>query len=264
VRTGTRLDPILAAVRSRLEERRGLATTNDLRRELDPDPGARERFVEALRTPGLAFIAECKRRSPSAGRLTAEGDLAARASAYARGGASALSVLTEEDHFQGSAADLQRVAASGLPRLRKDFLLDEWMVLESVQMGAEAVLLLAVCVPDPQLAELCAVAHEVGLAVLLEVHNEDELERALAADPDCIGVNARDLKTFHVDLATVERLLPLVPEGVVRVAESGLQTTADIARVRAAGADAALIGEALMRAPDPAARLREWKAALGG
>lgn len=260
--TGTRLDPILASVHARAARRRREKSVADLRRELRTDDARRARFTGALSGAGLAIVAECKRRSPSAGALSGEADLAARAAAYAAGGAAALSVLTEEEHFSGAPEDLAAVAGAGLPRLRKDFLLDEGMVLESASMGADAVLLLAVCLPDPLLGELRACAREAGLAVLLEVHDERELERAAAVDPDCIGVNARDLRTFHVDLATVERLLPLVPPGVARVAESGIRGAAELARVRRAGADAALVGEALMRAPAPEATLRAWREAL--
>ncbi len=262
--TGTRLDPILDSVRARAAARRRDQPLDGLRAGLRPDPARGARFRAALAGPELALLAECKRRSPSEGALAGEVDLAPRAAAYAAGGAAALSVLTEEDHFRGRLADLTAVADAGLPRLRKDFLLDEGMVLESLAAGADAVLLLAVCLPDPLLGELRACAAECGLAVLLEVHDEAELERALAVEPDCLGVNARDLRDFRVDLGTVERLLPRVPAGTLRVAESGLAGPADLRRVRAAGADAALVGTALMRAADPAAELRGWRAALAG
>jgi len=264
VRTGTALDPILADVERRAAERRRARSAADLRAEALPDPARRARFVGALSGPGLALIAEHKRRSPSAGALASATDLGARLAAYARGGADALSILTEEDHFGGSLDDLRAAAACGLPRLRKDFVLDEGMVLESLAAGADAVLLIARCLPDPLLGELRALAGELGLAVLLEVHDERELERALAARPDCLGVNARDLATMQVRLETVERLLPLAAGAALRVAESGIRTAADAARVHAAGADAALVGEVLMRAGDPAALLTAWKESCGG
>jgi len=260
--TGTRLDPILASVREHAARRRRERSVADLRAELEPDPERRRRFVSALSRDRLAFIAECKRRSPSAGELSGEVDLLERARAYARGGADAVSVLTERDHFGGSPEDLARVAPAGLPRLRKDFVLDEGMVLESVAMGADAVLLLAVCLEGGLLAELRALARECGLAVLVEVHAADEIERAIATGPDCIGVNARDLTTFEVDLGTVVENLPRIPASCVRVAESGLRTVEDLRRVRAAGADAVLVGEALMRAGTPGETLRAWKEAL--
>lgn len=260
--TGTRLDPILEAVRGRAEERRRLRPLEDLRRNAFPDPARRERFVGALRGEGLDFIAECKRRSPSEGDLVTETDVAERARLYAAGGASALSILTEADHFRGSPEDLEAAATAGIPRLRKDFLLDEGMVRESAEMGADGILLLAVCLPDSRLAEFAHLARELGLATLVEVHDVDELQRGIAAAPDCIGVNARDLRTFEIDLATTEALLPQVPTDFVRVAESGLHTVEDLRRVRSAGADAALVGTALMRAPDPTETLRQWKAEL--
>jgi len=258
--TGTRLDPILRDVAARASER---AAARGGPAVPDPDPARGTRFVRALRGPGLSIIAECKRRSPSAGSLSAEVGLEGRAAAYAEGGASALSILTEQDHFGGAPEDLAAAAGAGLPRLRKDFLLSVDMVVESVAMGADAVLLLAVCLDDARLRDLRDAARDLGLAVLLEVHDEAELERGLAVEPDCLGVNARDLRTFEVDLAVPERLLPRVPGHVVRVAESGIHRPEDARRMLEAGADAALIGEALMRDPDPAAVLAAWRRALG-
>lgn len=260
--TGTRLDPILESVEARAAARRRRQPLEDLRRNAFPDPDRRARFVNALRTEGLSIIAECKRRSPSEGDLVASTDVAERAQLYARGGAAALSILTEADHFRGDPQDLEAAATAGVPRLRKDFLLDEGMVRESAEMGADAILLLAVCLPDTRLAEFTHLARELGLATLLEVHDGDELARGLEAVPDCIGVNARDLRTFEIDLATTEALLPQVPTDFVRVAESGLQSIDDLRRVQSAGADAALIGTALMRSPDPAETLRGWKSGL--
>lgn len=256
------LEPILASVRERAAERRRFRSLADLRSEVRAEPGRGQRFTAALRGDGLSVLAECKRRSPSAGALSGETDLLPRARAYAEGGAAALSVLTEEDHFHGHPLDLARVAEAGLPRLRKDFLLDEAMVLESWEMGADAILLLACVLPDPLLGELRALAREIGLSVLLEVHEEGELERGIAADPDCLGVNARNLRTLEVDLAVVDRLLPQAPPTSVRVAESGVRDLADLKRVRKAGADAVLVGETLMRAEDPRNTLREWRRAL--
>lgn len=259
-----RLEPILRDVRVRLAERRRSVSLAQLRASVRREPARRERFLAALRGPGLALIAECKRRSPSAGTLSGEHDWDARCAAYAGAGADALSILTERDHFGGDLADLSRAAAFGLPRLRKDFVLDESMVLESALFGADAALLLAVALDDAQLADLLAVAREVGLAALVEVHGEDELERALAIGPEIVGVNARDLATFEVDLGAVERLLPRIPPTLIRVAESGIRGADDLARVRAAGADAALVGEALMRARDARALLASWKERVRG
>lgn len=255
----TRLDPILADVRRREAERRRARPLASLRRDCPSRPERGRSFVRALSGTGLGLIAECKRRSPSAGELARVPDVAERAGRYARGGADALSILTEEDHFGGSLADLAAAAEAGLPRLRKDFLLTEGMVLESAAAGADAVLLLAACLSDGELADLRGAARELGLAVLLEVHDERELERALPLEPECLGVNARDLRTFDVDLSAHRRLLPKIPRACLRVAESGMRTAADLARARAAGADAVLVGEALMRASDPETILKKWK-----
>jgi indole-3-glycerol phosphate synthase len=260
----SRLDPILRDVRVRLAERRSQLPLAQLRGMVKRDESRGRRFMGALRTGSLAIIAECKRASPSAGPLSGEIDWRLRATQYARGGAAALSVLTEYDHFHGAPEHLGEVRASGLPLLRKDFVLDESMVLESALWGADAVLLLPVALGGALLAELFAVAQQVGLAALVEVHDDAELERALALEPDLIGVNARDLTTFDVDLATVEHLLPRIPNWITRVAESGLRDERDLKRVRAAGADAALVGEALMRSTDPRALLAHWKAVVRG
>jgi indole-3-glycerol phosphate synthase len=253
-----RLGPIVERVRARLAERRRELPQSQLAASVRPDPRRAERFVAALRAPGLAVIAECKRRSPSAGQLTAETDWTERSKAYARAGAAVISVLTEADHFGGAPQHLDQARAAGLPLLRKDFLLDTSMVLESALWGADAVLLLPCILEPAQLKELFDCACELGLGCLVEVHNEAELELALELNPAVLGVNSRDLATFTTDLAVVERLFPLIPTTSLRVAESGLRDAADVARVRAAGADAVLIGEALMRSQDPETSLRGW------
>lgn len=259
-----RLARIVADVARRAAERRRALPLAELRARTPADPARRHRFVTALRAArgGFALIAECKRRSPSAGVLDDSTPLADRARDYAAGGADALSVLTEVDHFGGAPADLAAVAGSGLPRLRKDFVLDEGMVRESLEFGAEAVLLIAECLPGEQLAELRACASAAGLATLIEAHDARELERAVAAAPDCVGVNARDLRTFVVDPARARALLATLPPRFVRVAESGLRSVADLDAARAAGADAALVGEALMRAARPEILLRGWRTHL--
>lgn len=256
--TGTRLDPILKSVAERAAVRLSESPV------ADPDPARVTRFTQALRGDGLSFIAECKRRSPSVGDFGATQSVADRACLYAEAGASALSILTEQDHFGGSPLDLAEAAAAGIPRLRKDFLLSVDMVVESMGMGADAVLLLAVCLDDAQLADMRAAARDLGLGVLVEVHGEAELERALRVEPDCVGVNARDLTTFEVDLAVPRRLLPSIPSHLVRIAESGIHRLEDALSMGRAGADAVLVGEALMRAEDPGAVLLGWRTALGG
>jgi len=262
MRGGRRLAPILEAVAARAAERRRERSVADLRRELEVDPERGRAFVDALRTPELSFIAECKRKAPSAGELSGEVDLGERVRAYARGGAAALSILTERDHFAGDLADLRAAPEVELPRLRKDFVLDEGMVLESAVAGASALLLIAACLEPARLVELRELAGECGLAVLLEVHEAEELDAAIAARPDAIGVNARDLTTFAIDLARGEALLPRIPAAFLRVAESGLHTLEDLRRARAAGADAVLVGTSLMRSGAPERQLSEWRSAL--
>ena len=259
-----RLAAIVADVRERRAALPGAPGLAQLRAELEADAGRARRFREALRGDSLTYIAECKRRSPSAGALSDEVDLAPRLRAYEEGGASAASILTEEAHFGGSLEDLRAAPEVTLPRLRKDFLLTPEDVLTSQLAGADAILLIARCLEGELLGELRALAGEVGLAVLVEVHEEDELERAIACTPDAVGVNARDLTTFELDLGRVVELLPRVPAGVIRVAESGITGPPDLLRVRDAGADAALVGSALMAQGSPATTLAAWREALDG
>ena len=257
-----RLAPILKAVAERSAKRRLTRSLASLRADLEPDPSRVEAFVQALRRPGLALIAECKRKAPSSGALSAEVQLDERIRQYATGGADVLSILTEQDHFGGTLDDLAAAPEVELPRLRKDFVLDEAMLLEAQLAGAEAVLLIAACLQPTQLAELRDQAREAGIAVLLEVHDEAELELAVPLAPDALGVNARNLTTFEIDLAVSEALLPRVPAHLLRVAESGMHCLDDLKRMQRAGADAALVGTALMKSPDPSATLRSWRAAL--
>ncbi|MFT7667978.1 MAG: indole-3-glycerol phosphate synthase [Planctomycetota bacterium] len=257
-----RLKPIMTAVAQRSAERRKQKSLADLRAELEVDSLRAENFKHSLRTPGLAFIAECKRRAPSTGELSTEVDLDARIRAYKQGGAAALSILTEQDFFSGELADLRAAPEVDLPRLRKDFVIDEGMVLEAQLGGASAVLLIAACLTPTQLRELREVARSIGIATLVEVHNEQELEIALQVDSDALGVNSRNLTTFEIDLDVGLRMLPQIPTDVVRIAESGLNNLKDLRRAMDAGADAALVGTALMRSDDPSALLLSWKEAL--
>ncbi len=248
------LDNILAGVRRRLPFIQALE--GELRAAALSRPPARD-FAAALSAPGLSVIAEFKRASPSRGTLNADMNPAERARQYAAGGAAALSVLTEPEFFLGSGDDLEEArGAADLPALRKDFLLDRAQVWETRAMGADAALFIAALLDDDRLPGLLRVARAAGLAALVEVHDRSEAERALRAGAEIVGVNNRDLGSFEVDLAVSEKLAPLLAEVPVTVAESGVGSPGDAARLAAAGYDALLVGEYLTVAPDPAAALR--------
>lgn len=255
------LSEVVAEVRGRLE-REPLDTPRLLGLALGLPPA--RGFAAALRAaPRPAVIAEVKRASPSAGPI-AEADAAAQARAYAGAGAAAISVLTEPRHFGGSLADLRAVHhAVDLPVLRKDFLLHPAQVVESRVEGADAVLLIAAALPGHELAAMVEAAADVGLDALVEVHTETDLERALEGGAELLGVNARDLETLEVDLDRALALLERVPADRIAVAESGITSRAEVQRAAAAGARAVLVGEALMRAPDPGALLRELAGVAG-
>ena len=215
-------------------------------------------FIGALRKPNLAVIAEMKQRTPSMGVLSEDYRPADLAHAYADGGAAAISVLTHMAGFGGRVEHIRMArAATQLPILRKDFVTDPYEIAESRACGADAVLLIVAALERAQLKDLIALTRSRGIAALVEVHDQAETEAAVDAGAQVIGINHRDLKTFSVDLGLTERLRKLVPKEVVLVAESGIHTAADARRMREAGADAILVGEALMRAGDPAAQIRE-------
>jgi indole-3-glycerol phosphate synthase len=232
-----------------------------LRAALDgaPPPRGFQAALEASITAGKpAVIAEIKKASPSKGLLRRDFDVAAIAASYARHGATCLSVLTDAPHFQGHDDYLKQArAACELPTLRKDFFIDPWQVYESRVLGADAILLIVAALGDAMLADLAALAADLGMDALVEVHDAEQLERALAIGAPLIGVNNRDLRTFHTDLRTTLDLLPQVPADRLLVTESGIATHADVARLRAAGVHGFLIGETFMRAADPGAKLRE-------
>jgi indole-3-glycerol phosphate synthase len=217
------------------------------------------RFREALTDPArLSVISEIKRRSPSKGDLASDLDPVDLARRYASGGAACLSVLTDAEFFGGSADDLRAArGACGLPVLRKDFTISERDVLDARIMGADCLLLIAAAMPHSDLIALHRLATAIGIGVLVEIHDEAELEVALMADATLIGVNQRDLVTFEVDHERAVRMAGLMPRGVVKVAESGVRGRADAAALRAAGYDAVLVGESLVTAADPAAAIAE-------
>ena len=215
-------------------------------------------FIGALRKPNLAVIAEMKQRTPSMGVLSEDYRPADLAHAYADGGAAAISVLTHMAGFGGRVEHIRMArAATQLPILRKDFVTDPYEIAESRACGADAVLLIVAALERAQLKDLIALTRSRAIAALVEVHDQADTVAALEAGAQVIGINHRDLKTFTVDLGLTERLRKLVPKEVVLVAESGIHTAADARRMREAGADAILVGEALMRAGDPAAQIRE-------
>lgn len=250
------LDEIIAARRADLVEAQRTVPLAALRaRPLWAAP--RRGFAAALRGRRPAVIAEVKKASPSKGVIRADFDPVAIARSYAAGGAAAISVLTEERYFQGSPAYLEAIrAAVDLPLLRKDFIVDPYQVAEARAWGADAVLLIVAALDDAALRELQAAALELGLDVLVEAHDADEVARAAAIGATLIGINNRNLRTFVTTLETAERLHGGIPADALAVAESGIETPADVARLRAAGYDVFLIGESLMRQPDPGAALR--------
>jgi indole-3-glycerol phosphate synthase len=250
------LDDIVAGVREDLERRQAEVPEAELRSRLLDVPPARDP-LPAFREPGSSVIAEVKRRSPSKGDLADIADPAALAAAYERGGAAAISVLTEERRFGGSLADLHEVrAAVAVPVLRKDFVVEPYQLLEARAAGADLVLLIVAALPGDALVHLHDVARELGLTALVEVHDEPETERAVDLGAALVGINARNLKTLDVDPATFAKLAPLLPADVVRVAESGIVGPDDVRRHVAEGADVVLVGEALVRDGDPEAAVR--------
>jgi indole-3-glycerol phosphate synthase len=252
------LERIVDSTREDVARRRQAVPLSELERQ-----AARTRedrpFSEALTRPGISVIAEHKRRSPSAGEIRAGATVTEIVEAYERGGAAALSILTEQRHFGGSLDDLQEaLAASALPILRKDFIVDPYQVYESAVAGADAMLLIVAALDDDDLGLLYREAEGLDLDVLVEVHDEAELDRALeVVDADVIGINNRDLVDFSVDVERTYELLSDVPAGKTVVSESGFHTREQLDDLERVGVDAVLIGEALMRAPDVEAASRE-------
>jgi indole-3-glycerol phosphate synthase len=250
------LSDIVAGVRTDLARRQALTSESELRAAL-ADVGPPLDPMPQLRGPGSSVIAEVKRRSPSKGDLAEIADPAALAGQYAAGGAAAISVLTEERRFSGSLDDLRAVrAAVNVPLLRKDFTVEPYQVLEARAAGADLVLLIVAALDDDSMRRLHDLARELGMAVLVEVHDEPETARALDLGAELVGVNARNLKTLEVDPDTFGRLARLVPADRVLVAESGITSPVDVKRYVAEGARAVLVGEALVKDGDPEGAVR--------
>jgi indole-3-glycerol phosphate synthase len=255
------LAAIVASTRTRVRAEAAGCPARELERRI-PAMRPTRGFRDALAAPGLRVIAECKRRSPSRGVLRQAYDPVAIATGYAEAGAAAISVLTEPTFFDGRLQHLASVRdAVDLPLLRKDFVVDDYQIVEARVGGADAVLLIVAALTDAELRRLISEAAGLGLDALVEVHDERELDRAVAAGATMIGVNNRNLKTLAVDVGGAERLAAGMPADVLAVAESGLRTTDDLDRLRALGYAAFLVGERLMTADDPAAALT---ALLGG
>ncbi|HEV7615746.1 MAG TPA: indole-3-glycerol phosphate synthase TrpC [Solirubrobacterales bacterium] len=258
------IEQLIAGARQGVDARRRELPQADLESRLS-SRGEDRPFNEALVRPGLSLIAEFKRRSPSAGEIAADAVVADQVGAYERGGAAALSVLTDEPHFGGSLEDLRTARAScGLPIIRKDFIVDEYQLYEAAVNGADAVLLIVRALDDEALSSLYDAARALDLDCLVEVHNGEELERALEAEVEVIGINNRDLDSGGIDLATTFELMPDVPAGKTVVAESGISGRAELEELERVGVDAVLIGGTLMTAPDPEAKTRELTGADEG
>jgi indole-3-glycerol phosphate synthase len=248
---------VVAARRADAERRRAAGALS-LAREAVAAAGDPRDFEAALGADGTSLIAEIKKASPSAGNIVAHARPSRYAQMYEDAGASALSVLTEPDHFRGSLEDLRAARdAVSIPALRKDFLCDPLHLWEARACGADAVLLIVAALEQTALVALLDLAETLGLGVLVEVHSEEEVDRAMRAGARVVGINTRDLATLEVDPNTIKRLRPLIPSEVLVVAESGIKTREDVEALERLEVDAILVGEALMRADDPGAKVRE-------
>ena len=256
------LDELAAHARERTEAEKALVSPAELRRRAEALPRGEFPFTAALARPGMSFICECKKASPSKGLIAPDFPYLTIAEEYAAAGADAISVLTEPKWFLGSDDYLEQIARRvGVPCLRKDFTVDEYMIYRAKTLGASAVLLICAILSRQQLEEYMALSRSLGLSALVEAHDAGEIAAALDAGAEIIGVNNRNLKDFTVDTSNSGTLRSLVPEGVLFVSESGVRTPADVADIAAVGADAVLIGEALMRSPDKTAMLAAFREA---
>lgn len=248
------LDKILASKQDEIQKRKTLVPAAELAKRLNGAPAARD-FAGAIRRGpdgAIRLVAEFKRASPSQGVIRADLGPAQVARLYAGAGAAAMSVLTDAPFFRGGFEDLRSAReAVKIPVLQKDFILDDYQLLEARTLGADAILLIVAALPGDELARLHERAAGLGLAALVEVHDESDLERALAIQPKIIGINNRDLRTFRVDVAATFRLRPSIPPAIIVISESGIRSRAEALRLQKAGVDAMLVGERLMRRPDP-------------
>lgn len=256
------LDKIVEDKKSRLPIQKSLISEYEMRRMAEEKKGIRfaeHSFYENLKKPGISIIGEFKKASPSLGTITSKIDLMQRIEEY-NASVDAISCLTEEDHFHGNTEYLKEIRAkSRLPVLRKDFMIDEYQFYEAKAIGADAVLLITAILDDVQMRDFYQLARELDLDVLVETHDEDEVERALKVDPRIIGVNNRNLKDFSITLENTKRLRRIVPQDKVFIAESGIMGDEDVAYLKEVGVDGFLIGRALMEAENPKALAKHWK-----
>jgi len=261
------LDEIAGKTRLRVQAAKSVSPFDHVRKDalaLAEKEGSRENagfpFERAIAAPGLSFICEVKKASPSKGIIAADFPYLQIAREYEDAGAAAVSVLTEPDYFLGSDQYLREIAAAvSIPALRKDFVIDPYQIYEAKLLGAKAVLLICALLDAQKLAEYIKIADEIGLSSLVEIHNEAEAEQAVRSGAKIIGINNRDLKTFKVDLAVTARLRSLIPAGILAVAESGIKSVEDVRAISGIGVDGALVGESLMRAADKKQFLAELK-----
>ena len=250
------LDDIVSSTHRRIDDAKQKVSEEALEQRIASRPSAAD-FAAALQADDVTAIAEIKRATPAKGMLAPDLDAGATAASYMQGGAAAISVLTEPEYFKGSLEDLEHATTAGLPVLRKDFIVDPYQLLEARAAGAGSVLLIVRILDDPSLASLLKLSRSLGMEPLVEVHTEEELDRAVEVESYVIGVNHRDLETFEVDPDRTALLAPRVPPEAILVALSGVSTREEVEALGAAGARSVLIGESLVTAPDPVVKLRE-------
>lgn len=257
------LDQLASYARERTRQAKRKISTEDMRQQALSLPKGSFAFENALKKPGLSFICECKKASPSKGLIDPDFPYLHIAKEYEKAGADCISVLTEPKWFLGRDSYLKEIAEIvSIPCLRKDFTVDEYMIYEAKILGAAAVLLICSILTEKEIREYISLCDELGLSALVEAHDETEVEMALKAGARLVGVNNRNLKDFSVDICNSRRLRQRLPHDIMFVSESGVKSAEDVEKLRSIGADAVLIGETLMRAPDKAARLKELRGAV--